>query len=350
MKNTKTKTNEDGIKIPNNVKKGKVNAKYNDEYTKATRKFPVFKTILLVIVVAIQIFVLVKGFSYTPLPQDVIHQYDVTVEPLDDGSLDIEYHLVWEPLDPEEDLTWVEIGMANQNFTVYPMSVTSNIVNCQKYVDEYYVSLELYFDRAYTAGEKIDFSFKINQKNMLCKNQDGYFYEFVPGWFNAIQVKNYKFLWYVNSSKNQVEQGSLDYGEYVEMKVQYGMNDFTGCDIVTYYEFDDEGAYNQLKEDKTGAIIGCLFIVIVLLIAEVYFIDSHVSYRRGRGFLSGHGYYIHTYGRVNPYYISARDRYNATHGGHGRGGGGCACACACACAGGGRAGCSQKDTYGIKKK
>ena len=60
-----------------------------------------------------------------------------------------------------------------------------------------------------------------------------------------------------------------------------------------------------------------------------------------------HGYYIHTYGRSNPHYIRARDRYNATHSrsSGGRSGGGCACACACACAGGGRAGCSQKDTY-----
>ena len=38
-------------------------------------------------------------------------------------------------------------------------------------------------------------------------------------------------------------------------------------------------------------------------------------------------------------------------GGAGRGGGGCACAsscaCACACAGGGRAGCSAKNLYGV---
>ena len=43
------------------------------------------------------------------------------------------------------------------------------------------------------------------------------------------------------------------------------------------------------------------------------------------------GYYIHTYGRSNPLYIRARDRYNATH--------------SRSSAGGGRAGCSQKDTY-----
>jgi Asp-tRNA(Asn)/Glu-tRNA(Gln) amidotransferase A subunit family amidase len=54
---------------------------------------------------------------------------------------------------------------------------------------------------------------------------------------------------------------------------------------------------------------------------------------------------MHTYGRPNPHYIRARNAYNATHRSRGGGSGGCACACACACAGGGRAGCSQKDTY-----
>jgi len=85
----------------------------------------------------------------------------------------------------------------------------------------------------------------------------------------------------------------------------------------------------------------------LLIIAEVYIVDSYVSYGRGRGFLTGHGYYVHTYGRSNPYYIRQRDKYIATHRSNSGGrSGGCACACACACAGGGRAGCSQKDTYG----
>ena len=183
---------------------------------------------------------------------------------------------------------------------------------------------------------------------MLCKNESGYFYEFVPGWFNAIQVEQYEFLWLMDGSKDYVQRGNLSYGEYSKMTVQYGMNDFAGCQTVKYYPFDDDGAYNDLQEDKVGIIILCCLGAALLIIAEVYIVDSYVSYDRGRGFLSGHGYYIHTYGRSNPHYIRARDRYNATHSrsSGGRSGGGCACACACACAGGGRAGCSQKDTYG----
>lgn len=89
------------------------------------------------------------------------------------------------------------------------------------------------------------------------------------------------------------------------------------------------------------AVVCCIGAAL-LSIAEVYIVDCYVSYGRGRGFLTGHGYHVHAYGRSNPHYIRARDKYNATHSRSGGGGRGCACACA----GGGRAGCSQKDTYG----
>ena len=151
----------------------------------------------------------------------------------------------------------------------------------------------------------------------------------------------------MEGSKDYVQRGSLDYGEYSKMTIQYGMDDFAGCQTVQYRTFDDDGARNELKEDKVGVIVLCCLVAAFLIIAEVYIVDCYVSYGRGRGFLTGHGYHVHTYGRSNPHYIIARDKYNATHGGRSGGhGGGCACACACACAGGGRAGCSQKDTYG----
>ena len=333
------------------MKKGRVNpnARYTEEEIRSNRTFPTGYTVLLAIIVAVQIGLVVLGFCHQPKPQDVIHQYNVTVNPLDDGSLDIEYHLVWEALDASEELTWVEIGMANENFSVYPDSITSNIVAYSKYTDEDYVSLRLDFKKAYLGGDVIEFSFKINQKDMLCINENGYFYEFVPGWFNAIEVEQYEFLWCKDGAEDQVQRGSLSYGEYCKMTVQYGMDDFAGCQTVKYYPFEDGGAYNELQEDKIAVIVLCCLGAALLIIVEVYIVDSYVSYGRGRGFLSGHGYYVHTYGRSNPYYIRARNRYHATHAhSSGRyGGGGCACACACACAGGGRAGCSQKDTYEI---
>lgn len=335
------------------MKKDRVNprAKYTEEEIRSNRTFPTVNTILLVIIIAVQIGLIILGILFQPKPQDVIHRYNVIVQPLNDGSLDIEYHFIWEALDASEELTWVEIGMANENFSVYRDSISSNIRTYSKYTDEDYVSLRLDFKNAYIGGDMIEFSFKINQKDMLCKNDKGYFYEFVPGWFNAIQVKQFEFRWLKDGSGDYVQRGSLDCGEYSKMTVQYGKQDFAGCQTVKYQPFEDDGAYNELQEDKVGILVLCCLGAALLIIVEVYIVDCYVSYGRGRGFLTGHGYHVHTYGRSNPYYIRARDAYNATHGGRSGGrGGGCACACACACAGGGRAGCSQKDTYSLVKQ
>lgn len=72
-------------------------------------------------------------------------------------------------------------------------SMSPTIDSYSKYEDGDYVSLQLDFKIPYIDGEIVNFSFKINQKDMLCRNDRGYFYEFVPGWFNSIQVKNYRF-------------------------------------------------------------------------------------------------------------------------------------------------------------
>jgi hypothetical protein len=330
------------------MKKGRVNsrAKYTEAEIRANRTFPTWYTVLLVIIIAAQIGLIIFGICHEPKPQDVIHRYNVTVRPLADGSLDIEYRLVWEALDESEELTWVEIGMANPNFSVYPNSFSSNVASYSKNIDDDYVSLRLDFKKAYLGGDVIEFYFTVNQRDMLCKNEKGYFYEFIPGWFNAIQVEQYEFKWLMDGYKDYVQRGSLDYGEYKKTTVQYGMQDFSGCQTVVHHPFDGDGATNELKNDKASILVMCCLFAGLLIIAEVYIVDCYVSYGRGRGFLTGHGYHVHTYGRSNPHFIRARDKYNATHGGRSGGrGGGCACACACACAGGGRAGCSQKDTY-----
>lgn len=341
------------------MKKGRVNAKYEEKYIKANRTFPKGMVALMMLVLVIQVGIIVLACSYDPKPQDVIREYDVTVMAKEDGSLDIHYRFVWEALDTSEELTWIEIGMANPNYTVYPESVSSTIrqYTQENYDGDVYLSLDL--DRAYTGGEVLEFSFAVNQKDMLCKDDSGYFYEFVPGWFNATPVEQYTFQWANDGLIRGLDgadlrdgwfvlSGSLECGGVVPMTARYGKDSFSGCKTVEYWEFDDSGAYNSLEEDRIALVVGACLIAAVLVIAHVYIVDSFVSYHRGRGFLTGHGYHVHTYGRSNPYYIRARDKYNATHAhSSGRsGGGGCACACACACAGGGRAGCSQKDTFG----
>lgn len=327
------------------MKKGRVNATYNEEYTRANRTFPTKNMILLGIILVVQIGLIIFGFTFNPKPQDVIHQYNVTVKPQYDGTLNIEYHLVWEALDESEPLTWVEIGIPNSNFTLYHNSFSDNILLGSKNSNEDYVTVRLDFNRSYTGGDVFDIRFTINQRDMLCKNEQGYFYEFVPGWFNEIQVENYCFRWQMPGD-DLIWTGSLDYGEYCVMTAQYGSRDFDGCEVVKYRPFRGSGAYNGLRRNVA---IPCCFIAAALIIAEVYIIDCYVSYVRGRGFLSGYGYHVHTYGRSNPHYVRASTIHSSSGSRSGGGrSGGCACACACACAGGGRAGCSQKDTFGKK--
>lgn len=325
--------------------------KFSDDYIRAHRTFPVGKTFLLALCVLLQILSVIFLFTYDPKPQDRIDSYRVTVEPLDDGSLDIEYEFVWTPLDESEDLTWVEIGIANSNFSIYPDSVRGGTAYRDIYDGFCYVHLDL--PRAYKAGETLEFSFRINQKNMLCADGDLRFYEFVPGWFNATPIAEYTFRWKAEESLVQtnadsrdaswhVWSGSMECGQYVLMELQYEDGAFPFAQTVAYHPFDDSGVYNDPAELKIGIRIVMVFFILLLVVAEVYIIDSYVSYNRGRGFLTGYGHHIHHYGRVNPRYARERDRHSSRGGGGGSGG--CACACACACAGGGRAGCSQKDT------
>lgn len=340
-----------------NMKKGQVNAKYEEKYIKANRTFPVWRTVLFVLLIPLQILFPVLAFLANPQPQDRILQYNVTVQPLNDGSLDIDYHFVWEPLDEYEELTWVEIGIANPNYSVYRDSVSNTVINYEQedYGDEVYLVLDL--DRGYTAGEVLEFSFKINQRDMLCRDEQGYFYEFVPCWFNATPVEQYTFRWIddegllsVTDARKEagshVRSGSFECGEYGMLRAQYDSSRFRNCPTAEYQPFDDSGVTNELKSEKIAMIIVAFVFVAIAALTQMWLVDTVVSYYRGRGFLSGHGYAVHTFGRTNPWYTKAHEKHMSTYRRRsGGGGGGCACACACACAGGGRAGCSQKDTF-----
>ena len=337
----------------------KVKDDYSAEAIKNRRKFPVKNTILVAICLVAQIFLAYLAITETAEPQDIIEKYVVDVETLDDGSLDIEYSFLWKAIDTTEELTWVEIGLPNAMFTVYEDSISGNIKEYSEIYEDGYTGVRLDFQRGYKGGENIKFSFKVNQKYMLCKDNFNYFYEFVPCWFNSTPVENYEFKWKKTDNCDDADgaklersyyiwSGSLDCGEYEVLQVDYDLDAFDETvEVVEYEPFYSGGAYNELEERQTGKRILYCIGILILLFVEIYRLDSHVSYSRGRGFLRGYGYPIHTYGYQNPKYIRA---YNRAHtstssGGGGFRGGGCACACACACAGGGRAGCSQKDTY-----
>ena len=334
---------------------------YTKERIRKLRTFPTGKLILLVCLITVQVLLAVLIFVIpTPAPQDTINEYTVTVTPRTDGSLDIEYRIVWTPLDPSEPLTWVDVGAANPVFSIYKNSLSGTIRSAVRNEYDGYVSVQIDLNRPYAAGETLTFSFRINQQAILSESDTGYFHYFIPGWFNEIPVEHYEFRWLdsdaitvtnADAKRNgyYVWEGSLECGDFVPLKVEYDSTAFPSVNSVHFDDIDMSGAYNALEEERFSIIMLLIFGIALLLIIEIILIDAFVSYHRGRGLLTGYGYHIHTYGRPNPHYQKEAARRSASSGRGGHSGGGCACACACACAGGGRAGCSQKDTVDTRK-
>ncbi len=328
---------------------------YSEETIKKKRKFPTVNTVVIIVALCIQVIILAIAILNDPKPQDRIDNYEIVATPRSDGTVDLEYRFVWTALDTSEDLTWVEIGMPNKHFEFYKDAFSNNIESYEKYIDGDYVSARLDFKRPYKGGETLEFSFCINQRELLCQDDDGYFYELIPGWFNSTPVEHYRFIWKAspkplntNTSLSEfgdpVWEGSMPQGTYVALQLYYAKDAFP-ADVATveYEEFYDGDVFDSLKDDKSAGIAIAVVFCLGLLALQVYLIDSVVSYHRGRGFLTGYGHHIHVYGRTNPKYEAEQKKHAARSGGR-SGGGSCACACACACAGGGRAGCSQKDT------
>ena len=110
---------------------------------KENRTFPVGHTLLLVLILLVQAGLIVWGVLYDPQPKDVIRQYDVTVQPREDGTLDITYAFEWTALDPKEPLTWVEIGMANEHYSVYQDSLSANIMTWERVDEDGYVAVKI---------------------------------------------------------------------------------------------------------------------------------------------------------------------------------------------------------------
>jgi len=294
-------------------------------------------------------------------PLDEILLYEVNVEVQTDGTLIDTYHIQWKVLDDtsEGPLTWVKIGMPNNNWNIIS---TSETIASASSLDGY---IRLDLDKAYYKNDVADFSFMVNQRDMLCDfsstassfffaDQNGaagntdlqdiaYFIDFTPGWFTDTSVEKYKFTISpagIISEGNQdrvegdslVWEGSLGNNEHREMEVFYGASAFVNPATVQWKPIDYNNDYgndnnNDYNADSgagndSGSGVGAVNFFIIIFVALVIFtrfFGIGGGYRRGRGFGGG--------------------------GFHGGGGGGCACAgcaCACACAGGGRAGCSMK--------
>ncbi len=305
-----------------------------------------------------------SDYSYNDL--DYIDLYEIWVNPRKDGSLDMEYHIVWTVLDSYSDgpLSWVKIGIPNK----YVNDIVSHsdcIYDIYYYSDEgSYIRIDL--DRDYYKGESVDLRFSFNLTRMYHLYEDEVYFDFAPGYFENILVGKCNFYWNSNSVKNVNDDksyytevdgyylwsGFLYYGETYRINVTYNKDNFD--ELSSNKQYSNE--YRTLG-DYLAMIIPFAIVLAVIIYMVVSSYKKSDPYMKERGFISTRGLsrrlimQMFMYGNYGTKVDSKGKRIenpnivNGSSGGSHSSGGSCACACACACAGGGRAGCTKKDFY-----
>ena len=268
---------------------------------------------------------------------DKINKYYITVDPRNDGSLDMTYYFEWKVLDStsEGPLEWVKIGIPNSNVDM--IKALSDNIKSIKYYEDNGDYIRVDFKKAYYENETVNFRFSFHQSYMYELKGELAEYNFTAGWFKDIPVNEIMIFWnakdvYSASSKNinsdnyYTWKSSLIKGGKMEVSVKYNryvMNFNTDKQAYSASVAKSSSTMSPLKE----FLIIIVFVIIIFIILSIV---SPSSYRRHRGF--GYG---------SSSYYDRNDSFSSS----------CACvsscACACACAGGGRAGCSKKDFYGI---
>ncbi len=302
------------------------------------------KILILFCIILSSIFVACEE-EFRPL--DEIHEYSITINSNDDGTLNMLYYLKWEVLEEGDGgVDFITVGVANR-FVENIKGLTDNIKDIY-YSSENGATIRIDLKETYHAGDIFEVKFSFRQERIFVINDNFIQYSFNPGWFNEIQVKKLVVLWASkNVLKNNADENilnyykwetSLDYGETIDVNLLYDRSNFPNLNP---------------KEDYSDQTINPWLVLtifaIMLLIVTIIVIISKASgdkYQTCRGFsgnIRSHHFY---FGRYHGYRRSGKEivpQKVVNGGGTGVNGSGCACACACACAGGGRAGCSRKD-------
>ena len=303
------------------------------------------KKILILLFVLLSFILISCDESFTPL--DKIHEYTITVDPNDDGTLNMVYYLKWEVLEEGDGgVDFITVGVANR-FVENIKGLTNNIDDIY-YSSDDGASIRIDLKNTYHKGDIFEVKFSFRQERIFTLKNNEVQYSFMPGWFEEIQVEKLVVLWNntnvlktnadtIESDYNKWEE-SLGYGETIEVNLVYDRSSFPNLN-------PDED-YSEESENPWIIVILIAFVVGIIVLVCIISSATEDKYQTSRGF-SGHvNYYHFHFGRYHGYRRSGKviTPPNVTNsGGSGVKGGGCACACACACAGGGRAGCSRKD-------
>ena len=328
---------------------------------------------------------------------DYIDQYDITVAPhTADGSLSITVTLTWTPLEELPYGQELKIGIPNGSIRE-ETALTDNIERLA-YDNSY---MYVYLDQAYDAGETFTFSYSWVQEYMYQLDGSAVAYDYTAGWFDEAKIGEMTLMWQdpagltgdftegtvSGADSVTVQDGmtitasDLDYGYKMNVQVRYTdwptqlSEEYSADNLPSDYDHCVYVPCEHFEDDTGDAIVGMMVMIFVV----IFIIVLISAVRRGSGYAGGFGtryvFVNHLWypagpdGRPRPGSVGTKTKprpprsggggFGGGSRGGGFGGGGfgggshcacassCACACACACAGGGRAGCSAKNLYGV---
>ncbi|MDD4937565.1 MAG: hypothetical protein PHX34_00885 [Candidatus Shapirobacteria bacterium] len=303
-------------------------------------KNKIWTQIFVILAVIMVLVCLTPNLAFAAIPPDIIHELTITIDPQSDGSLLIKYDFDYEATtDFTNDIPYVEIGVANQNFDLISYGPTEMFSDV-KAIKESNSLVHLGFSRLPKKGERFQFTFTVRQRSMAYKSDEDISFKFRPGWFEYATISELKVI--VNLENIKVIEISPDPTSKDDQQAVFITEKMeTSAKANTITITANKDSYPQLQteeivdepnyDDSTGMIVLIVFAVIIGLFLIFGLICLIVGGGDGDGY--GGGGFIGGFG-----------------GGSGRSGGGggsfsgsgFSCACACACAGGGRVGCSER--------
>lgn len=232
---------------------------------------------------------LIPTMSLQAKPLDEILNYDITVTPCEDASVDLLYHIDWKVLDSDSEgpLEWVQIGIPN-NHVLELEGRSGNISS----ITQDGTKVKIYFKKKYYSDEVVDFDFyiKLDYLYQVDKFVEGYtVYSFTPGWFDGIDVDNLNIRWNMDKADSFTPEcimeddyytwsTHLDSGEKYTVTVTYP-NDALGFDLSYVENEEEESAIENF-------FIGFFALVFLLVLLALFALPFVAIYAILRGFSS----------------------------------------------------------------
>ena len=151
------------------------------------------KKIFLLLIILLSLVVTGCDDTFTPL--DKIHEYKITVDPNDDGTLKMKYYLKWEVLEEGDGgVDFITVGVANR--FVYDIKGLTNNIEDIDYSSEDGSTIRIDFKNTYHKGDIFQVEFSFTQKRIFSIKGDEVQYSFYRPFFGLYTLLyNKKPIW-----------------------------------------------------------------------------------------------------------------------------------------------------------